>query len=54
MGVGGELLKLGAVGRAARLLLGILLIDIPAVRLGIAAQVGQLVVGRLSFVDTRA
>ena len=54
VGIGKELLELLTVGRVAGLLLGILLIDSPAVGLGITAQVGQLVVlvcGRNAGVD---
>jgi hypothetical protein len=40
MGMGKELLERGAVGRAARLLLGVLIIDGIAVRLSVAVQVG--------------
>ena len=50
VGIGKQLFKLGAVGRAARLLFRISLIDTDAVGLGIAAQVGQLVIGALAFV----
>lgn len=50
VGIGKELLALGTVGRAARLLFGVLLIDGVAVGLGVSAQVGQLVVGGLALV----
>lgn len=52
MGISKEFLELVAVGGAARLL-SILLIDVLAVRLGIAAQVGYLIISALAFVLSR-
>jgi hypothetical protein len=50
VGIGEEQLELLAVGRAARLLLDILFIYGPTVSLSEAPQVGQLIVGVLTFV----
>jgi hypothetical protein len=48
--IGEELLKRGAVGRATRFLLGVLFVNVLVVGLGIAAQVGQLIISELAFV----